>query len=174
MELLVISAFGSPDLNRRYTKTKKGGMIIIMKTYSRHNQCRHLGDYGILLLLFYGHRFHSFLSLLFPLAGISRVELGQGAGRDTLEHLFGEDAEELPANVQRLEHGTVLIVALRDKVLLEFRQELQVEEIVRSQRFLSHHGLHGLHVFADGIASVLHTKRVALEREFREAYQVSI
>lgn len=41
---------------------------------------------------------------------ISWVELGERSGRDTLQHFFGEDTEELPANIQRFKHGTVFIV----------------------------------------------------------------
>lgn len=41
------------------------------------------------------------------------VVFGQGFGGDTLEHLLGEDAQQLPANVERLEHGTILVVALK-------------------------------------------------------------
>lgn len=41
---------------------------------------------------------------------ISWVELGERSGRDTLQHFFGEDTEELPANIQRFKHGTVFII----------------------------------------------------------------
>lgn len=41
--------------------------------------------------------------------GIPRVELGQGALGDPLEHLLGEDPEQLPADVQGLEHRAVLV-----------------------------------------------------------------
>lgn len=44
---------------------------------------------------------------------------------------------------------------LRDKVLLELDQELQVQQIVGGQRLLTDDGLHGLHVLADGVTSVL-------------------
>lgn len=46
--------------------------------------------------------------------GIPRVELGQGALGDPLEHLLGEDPEELPADVQRLVHCAVLVGPCRD------------------------------------------------------------
>lgn len=46
------------------------------------------------------------------MAGVARIELGQDGCRDTFEHLLGEDTEQLPANVERLEHCTVLVVAL--------------------------------------------------------------
>uniref|UniRef100_A0A182QVN8 Uncharacterized protein n=1 Tax=Anopheles farauti TaxID=69004 RepID=A0A182QVN8_9DIPT len=87
-------------------------------------------------------------------ARVARVELGQDRGRDTLEHLLREDTQQLPADVERLEHGTVLVVALRDEVLLELGQELQVQQIVRREGFLTDDSLHGLHVLADGVASV--------------------
>ena len=44
---------------------------------------------------------------------LSRVELGDGAGGDSLEHLLGEDPQQLPADVERLEHGAVLVVTWR-------------------------------------------------------------
>ncbi len=50
---------------------------------------------------------------------VPRVELGQSRGRNSLQHLLGEDPEELPADVERLEHRPVLVVALSDKILLE-------------------------------------------------------
>lgn len=46
--------------------------------------------------------------------GIPRVELGQRALGDPLEHLLGEDPEELPADVQGLVHGAVLVGPCRD------------------------------------------------------------
>ena len=42
--------------------------------------------------------------------GVTRVVLGQGALWDTLQHLLGEDSQQLPANVQGLKDGPVLIV----------------------------------------------------------------
>lgn len=43
-----------------------------------------------------------------PLSG---VELLDDALRDALQHLFGEDAQELPAQVQGLKHRAVFIGA---------------------------------------------------------------
>lgn len=48
----------------------------------------------------------------------------------------------------------VLVATLRDEVLLELSEELEVEEVVGRQRFLAHHGLHRLYIFADRIARV--------------------
>ena len=48
----------------------------------------------------------------------------------------------------------VLIATLRDEILLELAEEFQVEEVVGSQRLFTHHGLHRLHVLADGVAGV--------------------
>lgn len=42
---------------------------------------------------------------------LSGVKLGQGALRDPLQHLFGEDPHELPADVQGLKDASVLIRA---------------------------------------------------------------
>ena len=43
---------------------------------------------------------------------------------------------------------------LVDKLGLELLQELQVEQVLRGQRLLAHHRLHGLHVLADGVVGV--------------------
>ena len=48
--------------------------------------------------------------LLGPVPG---VELSQGGCGDTLQHLLGEDTQQLPADVKRLKDSTVLIVALK-------------------------------------------------------------
>lgn len=41
--------------------------------------------------------------------GFAGVELSQGALRNPLQHLFGEDPHELPSNVQGLKHAPVLV-----------------------------------------------------------------
>lgn len=41
--------------------------------------------------------------------GFSWVKLSQGALRDPLQHLFGEDPHELPSDVQSLKHTPVLV-----------------------------------------------------------------
>lgn len=46
-------------------------------------------------------------------ARISRVELGQNRSWNSLKHLFREDTQQLPTDVQGLEDGTVLVVTLR-------------------------------------------------------------
>jgi len=56
--------------------------------------------------------------------GVPGVELCQGGGGDTLQHLLGEDTQQLPSNVQGLEYRSVLVAALGDKVLLELAKEL--------------------------------------------------
>lgn len=89
------------------------------------------------------------------MTGVPWVEFRESAGWDSLEHFLGENSQQLPANVQWFKHRAVLVAALRDEVLLEFRQELQIEQIVWRQRFLSYDGFHCLHVFSDGVTSVL-------------------
>lgn len=42
--------------------------------------------------------------------GVTRVVLGQGGLGDALQHLLGEDSQQLPADVQRLKDGSVLVV----------------------------------------------------------------
>ena len=61
----------------------------------------------------------------------------------------------------------LLQLTLSDKVLLKFLQELQVQKVIWGQGLLSHHGLHGLNVFTDGIAGILQRKRKG-ERERSE------
>jgi len=96
-----------------------------------------------------------FVTRLFSLTGVARIEFGQHTGGNTFQHLFREDTQQLPANVERLENGTVFVVALCNEVLLEFCQEFQIEQIVRCQSFFTHDSLHGLNVFTDGVARVL-------------------
>ena len=43
--------------------------------------------------------------------GLPGVELGDGALGDSLQHLLGEDTQQLPADVQRLVHRPVVIGA---------------------------------------------------------------
>ena len=86
--------------------------------------------------------------------GVPRVVLGQDVCRNPLQHLLGEDSEQLPSDVQGLEDGSVLVTALSDEVLLELSEEFQVEEIIRRESFLADDSLHGLHVLADGVAGV--------------------
>jgi hypothetical protein len=48
------------------------------------------------------------------LCRVSRVKFAQGALRDSLQHLFGEDSEQLPANVQSLVDSAVFIGTLKN------------------------------------------------------------
>lgn len=89
------------------------------------------------------------------MARISGVELGEYRGGYALQHLLREDTQQLPADVERLEYGAVLVVALRDEVLLELAQEFQVEEIVGRQGLFTDDRLHCLHVLTDRITGVL-------------------
>lgn len=41
--------------------------------------------------------------------GLSGVKLGQRALRDSLQHLFGENTQQLPADIQSLKHCAVVI-----------------------------------------------------------------
>lgn len=86
--------------------------------------------------------------------GISWVELCQCAGGNPLQHLFGEDPEQLPTDIQRLEDGPILVIALGNEIFLELGQELEVEQIVRGKSFLTNHSFHGLDVLPDGVAGI--------------------
>lgn len=46
------------------------------------------------------------------LCGVPRVEFAQGALRDSLQHFFGENSEQLPANVQSLKDSAVFVRTL--------------------------------------------------------------
>lgn len=53
-------------------------------------------------------------------ARITGVELGEDGRGDTLEHLLGEDTEQLPADVEGLEYCAVLVVTLRRRTTYLF------------------------------------------------------
>jgi hypothetical protein len=56
-----------------------------------------------------------------------------------------------PAESQAADRKHTLV----DEGLLKLVEELEVEEIFRCEGLLTDDGLHGLHVLADGVASVL-------------------
>jgi len=86
--------------------------------------------------------------------GISGIKLGQGGGRNPLQHFLGEDPQQLPSNVKRLEDSPVFITSLSNEVLLKLAQEFKIQEIIRCKGFLSYHSLHGLDILTNSIASV--------------------
>ena len=65
--------------------------------------------------------------------GVPGVELLEELRVDPLEHLLGEEAEQLPAEVERVEDGPVLVCALVDEPLLELPEELQVKQVLRGE-----------------------------------------
>ena len=84
-------------------------------------------------------------------------------------YLYIKKYETLPAKVSWLQfswptlysnvrHTTKkIIVTLCDEVFLKLEQKFKVQKVIRGQRLLTDDRLHSLHVFADGVASVLHT-----------------
>mmetsp|Transcript_3162 Transcript_3162/g.11039 ORF Transcript_3162/g.11039 Transcript_3162/m.11039 type:complete len:248 (-) Transcript_3162:856-1599(-) len=88
------------------------------------------------------------------LGALALVVLLEDIGADALEQLLGEGAEERPGEVQRVEDGAALVVALGDELGLELAEELEVEEVLLAERLLSDDGLHGLDVLADGVVGV--------------------
>lgn len=88
------------------------------------------------------------------MARVPRVEFSENGSWNSLKHLFREDTQQLPSDVQRLEDGAVLIVALSDEILLEFSQELQIQQVIGRKSLLTDDSLHGLNVLSDGVASV--------------------
>lgn len=49
------------------------------------------------------------------MTGVPGVELREGGSWDTLEHLLGEDTQQLPANVEGFVYWTVLVASLLTK-----------------------------------------------------------
>lgn len=86
---------------------------------------------------------------------ISGIKFGEGGSGDTFQHFFGENTQQLPTDVEGFEYGPVFVVSLRDKVLFELGEELQVKKIVRCQRFFTYYSFHGLDVLTDSVASIL-------------------
>lgn len=60
----------------------------------------------------------------------SWVVLVQGLGGDTLQHLTGEDTEQLPSNVQGFEDGTVLVVTCNSKNQIYFLELSQKHSLL--------------------------------------------
>mmetsp|Transcript_38125 Transcript_38125/g.96425 ORF Transcript_38125/g.96425 Transcript_38125/m.96425 type:complete len:371 (-) Transcript_38125:560-1672(-) len=73
---------------------------------------------------------------------------------DAAQQLAGEDAQQGPRQVQGPKDGAVLVRALRHKLALKLVQELEVQQVLGRQRLLTHHGLHGGHVLANGVVGV--------------------
>lgn len=42
---------------------------------------------------------------------VTWVEFRQSASRNTFQHFLREDTQQLPANIQRLENGSVLVIS---------------------------------------------------------------
>ena len=83
------------------------------------------------------------------------IEFCESSGWNSLQHFLREDTEELPSNVKGLEDSTIFVAALRNEVLFEFREEFEIEQVIRRQSFLSHDSLHSLNVLADSVTSIL-------------------
>lgn len=119
---------------------------------------------------------HTQAVLLLVLATATGVELGQRLGGNTLQHFLGENSQQLPANIERLKYRSVLVVALlvhkkriplvransrkrqvsylSNKGLLKLVQKFKIQQVFSCEGLLTDNRLHGLHVFADGVASV--------------------
>jgi hypothetical protein len=68
---------------------------------------------------------------------VTGVKLCQDRSWDPLQHLLGEDPEQLPADVKRLKDSTVLIVALCNEVLLELSKDVQAMKAVVGEEALT-------------------------------------
>lgn len=51
------------------------------------------------------------------LCGVSRIKFTQGALRDSLQHLFGKDSEQLPPNVQSLIDTAIFVRTLKKSAM---------------------------------------------------------
>mmetsp|Transcript_7875 Transcript_7875/g.13507 ORF Transcript_7875/g.13507 Transcript_7875/m.13507 type:complete len:340 (-) Transcript_7875:546-1565(-) len=85
---------------------------------------------------------------------VAGVELGDDLLGDALEHLTRERAQQRPAQVNRVKNRSVLVRPLSDELVLELVEELEVQLVLRRQRLLPHHRLHGRHILADGVVRV--------------------
>lgn len=109
------------------------------------------------------------------MTGISRIEFRESAGWNSLKHLLGEDSQKLPADVQRLEDGTIFVAALRDKVLLKLRQEFQVQQIIRCQCLFSYDSFHRLDVFSNGVTRILkNIFRIIKKYNYEDIFRIII
>lgn len=54
----------------------------------------------------------------FLMTRITWVKLGEGGSGYSLQHLLGEDTQQLPANVQRFKYCAVLIITLGEKKIV--------------------------------------------------------
>ena len=67
-----------------------------------------------------------FTKNVFLMPRVPGVELRQSGSGDPLQHFFGEDSQQLPADVQRLENGAVLVVTLERKVENDLNNEVRI------------------------------------------------
>jgi hypothetical protein len=67
----------------------------------------------------------------------SRVELILNALRNLLEEMLWEESQAIPRNIKTLEDVTVLVRSLRQEVILELVEELEVQVILFTERFLA-------------------------------------
>ncbi|KAG6547480.1 hypothetical protein Mapa_010928 [Marchantia paleacea] len=93
---------------------------------------------------------------------VSAVNGVKGLAGNTTQQLAVKIAEQAPGQIQRLVDVAHVVGALRHEFLFELLEEFQVEEIFGRQSLLSYHGLHGLHVLADGVIGVQLVRHVGV------------
>ncbi|GIX65223.1 uncharacterized protein BcabD6B2_46580 [Babesia caballi] len=83
------------------------------------------------------------------------------------QHVLGERAQQLPANVQRLRYAAALVLTLPKELLLELVSELKVQQILRRHGLLADDSLHRPRVLANGVVGVelVGDRRVVLPGE---------
>mmetsp|Transcript_39085 Transcript_39085/g.89536 ORF Transcript_39085/g.89536 Transcript_39085/m.89536 type:complete len:265 (-) Transcript_39085:762-1556(-) len=93
-------------------------------------------------------------ALLGHLVAVSLVEHVLDLLWHFLQHVFWEDAQQLPSHIQRSENITFLVRSLSQKSGFKLLQEFQVQVVIVRQSFLSNNGFHCSCVDADGVVCV--------------------
>jgi hypothetical protein len=100
--------------------------------------------------------------LAVALSSAPLVVLVEHLGGDAVEELLGEDTEQGPGKVKRLEDGTGLVRALSNERTLEFLEELERKLVFRGQSLLTDDCLHSGGVTTNGVLCVQLVGHVAV------------
>lgn len=94
------------------------------------------------------------LDLIVVVVGTAGIEFLLELLIDSSQLISGEVREELPADVERLEDISLLVLTLGDEELLELVVELQHRLVISSESLLTDDGLHSNSILTHGIESV--------------------
>ena len=92
--------------------------------------------------------------LVVTLAPTPLVVLVEDLGGDTVEQLLGEDTEQGPRKVERLEDSTGLVRTLGNERALELLKEFEGQFVFRGQGLLTDDSLHGGSVTTNSVLGV--------------------